>query len=300
MPSLLAAEEGYVPFRGHRTWYRVVRAPEESGKLPLVCLHGGPGAPHDYLEPLEAMSAKGRGVVLYDQLGCGNSDLPKDSSTYSIALFLAELAAIRQALDLPRVHVLGHSWGGMLAMEYALTQPAGLASLVLADTAASVPEWVSEMRRLIAELPHEVQDTLVRHETLGTTNSPEYHEACRGFFRRHGSGRIEPRPDCLNRMADKPGDDVYHLMWGPSEWFVTGTLAGWDIMPRLREIHIPTLVVGGRFDHATPLLTERLHRGIPGSEWVTFENSGHFPHLEEAVHYLEVLSGFLDRVDAGA
>lgn len=294
------AEEGLVSFRGYNIWYRTVGDCEESNKLPLLCLHGGPGAPHDYLEPLEAMTGTGRRVIFYDQLGCGNSNVPTDPSIYTMALYLEEVDVIRRALGLERVHILGHSWGGMLAMEYALTQPAGLASLILADTAASSPQWVTEMRRLVAELPPEVQQTIQMHEAAGTTDSPEYQEACRIFFRRHGSGRIDPRPDCLNRMADKPGDEVYHIMWGPSEFFMTGTLKDWDITGRLGEIRAPTLVIGGRYDHATPVITETVHRGIPGSEWVIFENSGHFPHIEETERYLQVLGQFLSRVEARA
>lgn len=298
MAASVPTEEGYSPFHGHRTWYRVVGGREDPGKLPLLCLHGGPGAAHDYLEPLEAMARTGRRVFFYDQLGGGNSDVPTDASIYTVGLYLEELDAIRRTLGLERVHILGHSWGAMLAMEYELTQAGGVGSLILADAAASMPQWVTEMRRLVAELPPEVQDTIRRHETAGTTDSPEYQEACRFFFRLHGSGRIDPRPDCLNRMADKPGDDVYHLMWGPSEFFVTGTLKDWNITRRLSQIRAPTLVIGGRYDHATPLLTETIHRGIPGSEWVIFENSGHFPHLEETERYLQVLSRFLSRVEA--
>jgi len=298
MATPVLSKEGYIRFRGYRTWYRVVGTMEESGRLPLLCLHGGPGAPHDYLEPLEAMAATGHPVILYDQLGCGNSDVLTDKSTYTMALYLEELDSIRRTLDLERVHLFGHSWGGMLAMEYALTRPASLASLILADTAASLPQWVSEMRRLIADLPSEIQETLSTNELAGTTDSPEYQEACRVFFRRHGSGRIDPRPDCLNRMADKKGDEVYHAMWGPIEWFMTGTLKDWDITHRLREIRVPTLVIGGRFDYATPFVTQLVHRGIPGSEWVIFEKSGHFPHLEETERYLQVLGQFLNRVEA--
>ncbi len=161
-----------------------------------------------------------------------------------MALYLEEVDAIRRALGLEHVHILGHSWGGMLTIEYALTRPVGLASLILADTAASSPHWATEMRRLVAELLPEVQQTIQVHEVAGTTDSLEYQEACRIFFRRHGSGRIDPRPDYLNRMADKPGDEVYHIMWGPSEFFMTGTLKDWDITCRLGEIRAPTLVIG--------------------------------------------------------
>jgi proline-specific peptidase len=294
------AEEGFVPFRGYNVWYRIVGDREEPGKAPLLCAHGGPGFSWDSFEPLEAMASAGRRVVFYDQLGCGNSDVPPDPSIYTVTLYLEEVAAVRRSLELERVHILGHSWGGMLAMEYALTKPAGLASLILADTAASVPQWEAEMRRLVAELPADVHETILEHEAAGTTDSSEYREACLVYSRRHLSRRMEPRPDCLTRLADKPGDVVYHTMWGPSEWCVTGTLKDWDITGRLGEIRAPALVVGGRYDEATPNVTETLHRGIRGSDWAIFENSGHFPHLEETERYLRVLDRFLNRVEARA
>jgi proline-specific peptidase len=207
---------------------------------------------------------------------------------------------IRRALGLEQVHIFGHSWGGMLALEYALVQPVGLASLILADTAASSPQWVAEMRRLIAELPAEVQQTILKHEVAGTTDFAEYQEATRAFFRHHSGVRIDPRTDFLNRMADKPGDQIYHTMWGPSEFFLTGTLKDWDITSRLGEILAPTLVIGGRHDHATPFLTETLHRGIHDSDWIIFENSGHSPHIDETERFLQVLDQFLSRVEVQA
>jgi len=298
MDSQISTEEGYIPFRGYRTWYRIVGKQEVPGKLPLLCLHGGPGAAWDYFEPLEAMAGTGRQVIFYDQLGGGNSDVPQDRSLYTVNLYVEEVDVVRRALGLERVHILGHSWGGMLAMEYAMRQPAGLSSLILADTGASMPEWMAETRRLVAELPEDIQEIIQKHEDAGTTDSDEYHEACRVFSRHFLSGRIVPRPDYLKRMADKPGDEVYQLMWGPSEWYLTGSLKDWDITSRLGEIHVPTLVVGGRYDEATPVLTEMIHSGILGSEWIIFEHSGHFPHIEETERYLEVLSGFLERVEA--
>lgn len=292
------AQEGFVSFRGHSVWYRFVGDRGESDKLPLLCLHGGPGFAWDSFEPLEALAASGRCVVFYDQLGSGNSDELDDPSMYTVDLYVEEVGVVRRALGLDRVHILGHSWGGMLAMEYALTQPAGMRSLVLADTAASLPQWAAAMRRLVADLPADMQEAILRHEAAGTTDSAEYQEACRAYSRRHLCGRIDPRPAFLDRIADKPGDEVYHAMWGPSEWCVTGSLRDWDIVDRLGEIRVPTLVVGGRHDEATPDVMETVHRGIPGSGWVIFEKSGHFPHLEETERYLEVLDRFLGQVEA--
>src|SRR5215813_4324028 len=149
--------EGFIPFRGYRTWYRIVGEREDPGKLPLLALHGGPGVPHDYLEPLEAIAHTGRRVIFYDQLGAGNSDHPHNPELWTVPLFVEEVGVVRQALGLERLHILGQSWGGMLGMEYALTQPGGLLSLIVANSPASMIQWVSEANRLRAALPPDVQ-----------------------------------------------------------------------------------------------------------------------------------------------
>jgi proline-specific peptidase len=159
MPSAVPVSEGFVPFRGFRTWYCVVGdlAQPKPAKLPLLALHGGPGESHDYLEPLEKLADTGRPIVFYDQLGGGNPDQPHDPSLWSVELFLDELATVRQELGLKHIHLLGYSWGGMFAMEYVLTQLAGLASLILASALANIPQWIPEANRLREELPQEVE-----------------------------------------------------------------------------------------------------------------------------------------------
>ena len=299
MDQEVPTKEGFVSFRGFNTWYRILGDRELPGKLPLLCLHGGPGAPHDYLEPLEAMAATGRRVIFYDQLGAGNSDHPHNPSMWTVPLFVEELGLIRQALGLEHVHILGQSWGGMLGMEYALTQPLGLASLIVADSPASMPQWVAEANRLRAELPSDVQETLLKHEMAGTTDDPAYQEAMLVFYRRHVC-RLDPWPDCVNRAFEKLAEnpEVYNTMNGPSEFHVIGVIKDWDIVHRLGEIHMPTLVISGRYDEATPLIAETVHRGISGSEWVLFENSSHMPHVEETERFLQVLTSFLERVES--
>ena len=171
MPSAAPISEGFVPFRGFRTWYRVIgdlAQPGGPAKLPLLVLHGGPGESHDNLQPLEELADTGRPIVFYDQLGGGNSDQPNDPSLWSVELFLDELATVRQELGLDHIHLSGYSWGGMLAMEYALTQPEGLASLNLASSPASIPQWIAGANRLRKELPQEVEQTLRHHEEAGT------------------------------------------------------------------------------------------------------------------------------------
>jgi len=157
---------------------------------------------------------------------------------------------------------------------------------------------MAEANRLRAELPPEVQEILFKHEEAGTTDNPAYQEAMMVFYQRHLC-RLDPWPDCLNRTFEKlmKNPEVYNTMWGSSEFHATGTLKDWDILNRLGEIRIPTLVIGGRYDEATPVITETLHNGIPGSELVIFEHSSHMPHIEETQCYIQVLDQFLSRVE---
>jgi proline-specific peptidase len=269
--------EGRLDFRGCRTWYRVV-GELGSGADPLVCLHGGPGSTHNYFAPLERLAGEGRAVVLYDQLGCGRSDRPTDVE-WTLQLFLDELAELRTELGLERIHLLGTSWGGMLALEHALSGYGGLTSLVLSSTLASAEEWAVEAKRLRDELPGDDDEVMEAFEA-------------RHFY------RGETRPPELERMAEERGSDAYQAMWGPNEWTITGALRGWDVRSRLEEIDVPTLVIRGRYDLSTEPITATLVEGIPGARAVVFEHSSHTPVLEETERYLEVVGGFLREAEA--
>ena len=197
-----------------------------------------------------------------------------------VETFLEQLEAVREGLGLEQVHLLGTSWGGMLALEYAFTQPEGLASLVLNSTPTSAPRWAEETLRLHAELPPGLEGK----------------EAEAEFKRRHIC-RLDPEPEALKQARAKFGVQVYETMWGPNEFTVIGTLRDWDVIDRLGEIGVPTLVTSGRHDECTPALVEPLHRGIVGSEWVLFDGSSHMAYLEEPARYLEVVGAFLRRVE---
>lgn len=299
MDAANVSEEGTVSFHGYKVWYRIVGTGEKTGRFPLLCLHGGPGIPHDYLEPLEAMAATRRRVIFYDQLGCGNSDHPHDPSLWSVDLFVEELGIVRQALDLNHVHLLGHSWGGMLAMEYALRQPAGLVSLILASSLASMPQSRAEINRLLSELPIGVQQTLLKHEKAGTTDNPAYLESMMVFYNRYVC-RLDPWPEYVYRSFEKfmQNQEVYEALMVPDELKGSSPLQEWDIVDRLGEIQVPTLITCGRYDQVTPAISETLHQGIPGSQWVVFERSSHMPHAEEPKKYMQVLDQFLSMVEA--
>jgi L-proline amide hydrolase len=275
--------------------------PGASGPAPLVVLHGGPGAAHDYLVALADLATDGRAVVHYDQLGNGRSThLPERGPDFwTVDLFVRELHNLVDALGVrEQHHVLGQSWGGFLAQEYALTHPDGLRGLVLADTAASFPDFVAEANRLRADLPPDVEATLRRHEEAGTTDDPEYGEACMVFYRRHVC-RVDPWPDEVTEGFAWIDRDptVYHTMNGPSEFHVIGSIRDWQSKDRLASIDVPTLIVAGRHDEATPALQETLRQGIAGSEVVIFEDSSHMPHVEERERYMDVVGDWLARHD---
>jgi L-proline amide hydrolase len=301
----LHQSEGTVDFRGWRTWYRMTGALDPASPLaPVVLLHGGPGATHEYLDAMRGLAADGRAVVQYDQLGNGRSTHLRDRGAdfWTVELFRDELDNLLAALGLADgpYHLLGQSWGGCLALEHALQQPRGLRSLVLADTLSSVPDFAAECRRLLADLPPDVQATIHRHEEAGTTGDPAYGEACMVFYKRHVC-RLETWPDEVTRSFQAIGDDptVYGTMNGPSEFTVIGTIRDWRVTDRLGEISVPALIVSGRHDETTPRLQETLRDGIAGSEWVCFEHSAHLPHVEEPERWLETVGGFLRRVEAG-
>ena len=273
---------GKLPFREWETAYRVFGEGEEPGRLPLLVLHGGPGSSHDALKGLGTLAGMGRQVVFYDQLGSGESDRPDDPSLWTVETFLDQLRSVREGLGLDRIHLFGSSWGGMLALEYAFTQPDGLASLILNSTPTSAPRWAVESARLHAALPPGLDERLAEAE-----------------FRRRHICRLDPEPEVLARARAKFGRQVYETMWGPNEYTVTGTLKSWDVIDRLGEINIPTLMTSGRHDECTPALVEPLHDGIAGSEWVIFEDSAHMPYLEEPERYLQVVGDFLERVENG-
>ena len=299
--------EGKAPFRLDgdvaETWYRVdgdLRPGAADAPAPLVALHGGPGATHEYLLPLVDL-ADGRAVVFYDQIGNGRSTHypERGADFWTVELFVRELHNLVAALGIAdRHHVLGSSWGGFLAQEYALTHPPGLQAMVLADTAASFPDFLAECNRLRGELPPEVEATLKRHEEAGTTDDPEYEEACMVFYKRHLC-RLEEWPQELVDSFDWIAKDptVYHTMNGPSEFHVIGSIKDWEVKDRLGEIDVPTLVASGRYDEATPALQETLVEGIPNCEQVIFEESSHMPFSEERERYMQVVGEWLARHD---
>ena len=259
-----------------------------------MALHGGPGLPHDSLEPLQALADGGRPVVFYDQLGCGNSTRPNDPEPWGVAPFLEELATVRRELGLRRVHLPGHSWGRLLAMEHAVGGAGGLASLILVGSVVSGPMVFECRQRFYEKLPPDAREAIHRHEGAGTFDDPEYGEAIDLFYRRYAC-RLDPWPGWLNRALSRMDVGTNAAMWGPPG--APGPLATVDLRPRLGGIGVPTLVLAGRYDGMTSGQEGEIQAGIPGSEPVVFEESSHYPFAEEPGRFLAELDDFLTRVE---
>jgi L-proline amide hydrolase len=288
--------EGWLDFEGFRTWYRVV-GDLDGPRPPLLCLHGGPGSTSTYHERLEALADE-RAVVRYDQLGCGRSERP-DNPRWTLDLFRAEVDAVRAELGLDRVHLVGTSWGGMLALEHALARPGTLAGLILSSTLASAEQWTGEVRKLRDAMPPDVVAVFDEADRTQRWEGPEWEAADEAFAARHFYRGAIGDP-ILERMRAGRSPEAYNAMWGPSEWMVTGELAGWDVRDRLGEIDVPTLVIRGQYDLSTPPVSQTLVDGIRGARFVVFENSSHAPAIEETERYLQVIGDFMREADERA
>jgi L-proline amide hydrolase len=301
----------------HQTWYKIVSPLDNSNKRdaddsshnedrddnsrkPLVVLHGGPGCTHDYLLSLADLATGGRQVIFYDQIGNGRSThLPERGADFwTVDLFVAELRNLLDALGLGLedggYHLLGQSWGGFLAQEFALTRPRGLRAVVLANTSSSWQGFLDECDKLRAKLPPEVDAVLRRHEEAGTFSHPEYAKASAVFYKRHVC-RIDPMPADVQATFDWLDRDptVYHTMNGPSEFHCIGSAIGWSVTDRLGEIENATLIVSGRHDEAGLPLQATLLSGLKTAELTVFGDSSHMPHWEERDRYMTVVGSWL-------
>lgn len=281
--------EGMIDVGPGRVWY------ESVGEGPaILLLHGGPGAPSDYLVPLMALAGDGYRVVRYDQLGSRRSDKPDDPSLYTPERFAEEVEIVRTALGLGKMHLIGQSWGSFLGLEYAITYPDNLQSLVLYSGAASTAECLAGMNALRAQLPPETQALMTEREATGAVDAEDYLAAVDILMKRHLC-RVDPYPPHLAESIEHMALPVYQTMWGPNEFTCTGTLQSWDRTAELGQVQAPTLILCGKYDEVVPSCSETMKAGIPDSELVVFEESSHSSHFEEPEKFFAVLKDFLRR-----
>ncbi len=283
--------EGTVKVLGFRMFYRSFG---RATKGTVLCLHGGPGATHDYLLPLADLAPLGYRVVLFDQLGCGRSQRPRGTARYTIEHNVEEVEGIRRALKLGRVHLMGSSYGGALVLATALKYPRNLRSLIVTSGLASVPLTVREMWRLVDRLPPKFREAIHAGEAKQDYRNPRYLAAVDVFYRTYLC-RLSVWPHEVVQSLEETGI-VYRTMNGPNEFTITGRIRDWDVTDRLGEIRLPTLVTVGRYDEVTPRVARAIHRGIRGSKLAYFAKSSHLAMWEERARYIDVLRDFLDRV----
>ena len=273
--------------------FEVVTYTYGSGENILFLLNGGPGLPCDYLrDPHIFLAGAGYRVVAFDQLGCGNSDRPDDSSLWNIARYVEEVETVRKALNLEKVHLLGQSWGGWLSIEYALTYPDAIQSLVLANTCGDLPHLTTELNRMRDALGSETVAMMLHHESMGTIDHPEYQAAITILNYRHVC-RLKEWPSSLLASVNDWNMGPYGTMQGPNEFLYIGNLKNWNRIPDMPKLKMPTLIITGTHDEIGPACALRMHNALQNSKVIVFPNSSHVPFYEEPDDYFSALRNFL-------
>lgn len=280
--------EGYLRVKGGRIWYSIVG---ERGDIPIILIHGGPGYPHNYLKPLEDLADK-REVIFYDQLGCGNSDRSSDGSFWTIESFVNELEQLVKQLGLSKYHILGQSWGAVIAVSFALKRPKGLKSIILSDPYLSTPLWERDANTLIGQLPEDMQMAINGYEKDGKTTAA-FKKASTEFYKRYVFGMSRtPKPvrDSRKGMNLK----MYNHMWGSEEYWVTGTLKDLDLTKNLKRIKLPVLLLCGLYDEASPTSLKHFKRLLPDAKIKIFSKSAHYPFWTDRKTYMKSVEKFLE------
>lgn len=262
-------------------------------KTPIVVLHGGPGGACRGMRPLEALShSTGCDIIFYDQLGGGLSDRIIDSTLMTTARFAQELEWLRIQWGLESMHLLGHSWGTMLAVEYAQSHPEVVASLVLSSPCLIESRWSEDAVRLKQSMGPEWNEKVLALESSGQTGTETYAELEKQYFKSFVSRGVPENTRETAIRRSRFGVNIYHYMWGPSEFTALGNLKQFDKTEALKQVKCPTLFMCGRFDEATPESTAYYASLVPGSKMHVFEQSSHCAYLEETSNYLEETRNF--------
>lgn len=291
-------EEGYMPYLGYKTYYRIV-GKKTGNKKPLVLLHGGPGSTHNYFEVLDRIAEEdGRQLIMYDQLGCGNSYVEGRPDLWKASVWIEELIELRKHLGLDEIHLLGQSWGGMQTLEYICNyQPEGIKSIILSSTLPASWMWAKEAKRMIEQLPEDMQAAIRYATETGDYSRPEYQKAEDMYMEFHCGGALpEDAPQCLTRPK-KSGREAYITAWGPNEFTPLGTLKDYDVTEQLKEIEAPTLIINGGNDLCTPYIAKYMYDRIPNARWELFRTCRHMCFVENTEKYIAILKDWLSQND---
>jgi proline-specific peptidase len=284
--------EGSVQTTGGQIWYRVVG---EGNGVPLLVIHGGPGMPSDYLFSLGGL-ASDRPVVFYDQLGCGRSATASDSQLWTIEYFVSELDVVRKALHLDEVHLYGHAWGSIIAVEYMLTQPEGVKSLVLCSPVLSYDHWEQDIDSLVEMLPDSIRTIIAMAEREQSYASANFQQAVNAFYGNYFA-REQPWSDDLMNAVQTRNLSMSTHMVGPSPFSVTGTLSDYDCTPRLSQITVATLLLAGDHDEVLPSTLVSYNKMFPNSRAVIVGRSGHLPSHDQPGKHSRIVGEFLKEIE---
>ena len=237
----------------------------------------------------------GRQVIMYDQLGCGKSSIPDDQAevAYTAQNWVKELENLREQLGLDEIHLLGQSWGGMLALTYLISYHApGIKSLILSSTLSSAKLWSQELHRLIKYLPEEDQAAIAQAEASGNYSDPAYQKANQLFMDQHAIKLTPDLPEPVLRKK-KGGSAAYLTAWGPNEYTPIGNLHDYEYTDQLKELTLPVLITSGTNDLCTPLVAKTMYDHLPQAKWELFAGCGHMPFVQDNAHYCQLLSDWL-------
>jgi len=272
-------------------------------RIKVLLLHGGPAATHQYMEVFESFFPKeGFEFYEYDQLGCGNSDKPADTSLWVLDRFVEEVEQVRQAIgaDSTNFYLLGNSWGGILGMQYALKYQDKMKSLIVANMMASCPEYGKYAEEVLSkQMDPKVLAEIRAIEAKGDFSSPRYMELLMPNFYNEHLCRLTPWPEPVTRSFANVNQTIYVMMQGPSEFGIGGNLANWDVKDRLKEIRIPTLMIGAKHDTMDPKAMEEQSKLVQKGRYLYCPNGSHLAMYDDQKTFMDGVIKFIHDVDSG-
>ncbi len=273
-------------------------------KIKVLLLHGGPGGTHEFFESFESFFPKeGIEFYEYDQLGSYFSDKPTDSSLWTTERFVEEVEQVRKALGLNKdnFYLLGHSWGGILATEYALKYQANIKGLIISNMMASCPAYGKYADDVLAkQMDKKVLDTIRAIEAKGDFSNPKYMELLTTNFYNEHLCRLKQWPEALNRAFPHINSQIYVMMQGPSEFGVSGRLENWDRSKDLPQLKIPTLTIGGKYDTMDPEYMKWMATQVQQGDSLICPNGSHCSMWDDQQNYFTGLIKFIKTVDDGS
>ena len=283
----------HIPYKGFYTFCYTFGDVKKG--TPLIILHGGPGGCDERYEPIEELAKDGVPLIFYDQLGCGYSKVPKGhEDLWTFETYLDELENVIEYFGLKKFNILGHSWGGMLALEWVTTRKHdGLDKLILFSTLPSTKIWNDEHFKMIEAYPEDEKRAIIDDYHFIEVDKKILKQGLKRFYQEHVSKKKDKKYVFTRKRFPKTNREIYEKMWGKSELFGTGTLKDWNTIPDLKNIENNTLIISGKFDESTTTINELMHKEVKNSKWVLLEKSHHIGYAEEPEIALDEIRKFI-------